>query len=723
LDWEFAAYSTSLADWLPYTAITNTTNTQTFTNLTETTRYRARVKSGSCNEVYTDPIVISVTPYPIAQLTESATICNSTNALFPIQVSNADGYTGAFTVVMSDGSTVTGSSTTLTITTSTLGTPISLVSITADQPGCTTTTGFLGSAQITLNTYYQDTDNDGYGVSTSTSICPAPAPGFAPADGDCAPTNAVIYPNAPETCNDGIDQNCDGADEACAGDSYTGPIVVGNIGQFGYGVQTNLTVNLVTATNSVESPGIGNDVWYSFVAQGNAVRIALTGSGTVADDNDLALYSGSGVGGGQLVPLTTENAVTPATAANFSPVPDGGSEIMYYDQLVPQQTYFICVRNVPGSVAGICNLSVAYLRGSQADIGPFTGGTGFYNNTCANFKAAFRSQAVGYTVKRWADQAAADAAVAPSTFGLGSPSWTFAIPPQTNGSANTICQLGKILPANLSGGPLSYYVTVDVTYNLKDAAGNNNLVTAYGDVASAVGLNTETPLLVRSTDLCNIGAKRTTAFIATNRSVCGTLRYDWKFKQAFPTPGLPSYIAGGAGATRLVGLSTVPGIANGQRYDVWIRAAHLDGISYTTGTAVGNPLQVNTWFPTTGGCTTPTSSTCGDASCVKLIGNAGMTLENNENVTTASFENEVTAMIFPNPNNGQIVNLYVAGMEGDLKVRVLDATGRVVYNNRYVVEGSINTNIDFGQVLAGGVYMVELVQNGDLQTMRMVVNR
>lgn len=62
-------------------------------------------------------------------------------------------------------------------------------------------------------------------------------------------------------------------------------------------------------------------------------------------------------------------------------------------------------------------------------------------------------------------------------------------------------------------------------------------------------------------------------------------------------------------------------------------------------------------------------------------------------------------------------------MEGDLKVRVLDATGRVVYNNRYVVEGSINTNIDFGQVLAGGVYMVELVQNGDLQTMRMVVNR
>jgi hypothetical protein len=543
-------------------------------------------------------------------------------------------------------------------------------------------------------------------------------------NGDCNDAaSPSIYPNAPETCNDGIDQNCDGADEVCAGDSYSGPIVVSNIGQFGFGVQTNLTVNLVSATNSVESPGIGNDVWYSFVAQGNAVRIALTGSGTVADDNDLALYIGSGAGGGPLVPLTTENAVTPATAANFSPVPDGGSEIMFYDQLQPQATYYICVRAVPGSVPGICNLSVSYLRGSSADIGPFTGGTGVYNTTCANFKAAFRSQASGYTVKRWASESAAQAAVAPATFGLGTCDYAFAIPPQANGTGYTICQLGKILPANLTGALVNHWVTVDVTYNLKDAAGNNNLVTAYGDVASAVGLNFEAPLLVRSTDLCNIGAKRTTAFIATNRSVCGTIRYDWKFKQAFPTPGLPSYIAGGAGATRLVGLSTVPSIANGQRYDVWIRAAHLDGLSYTSGTAVGNPTLVNTWFPTSGGCTAPNSSTCGDASCVKLIGNAGMTLENNENVTTASFENEVTAMIFPNPNNGQIVNLYVAGMEGDLKVRVLDATGRVVYNNRYVVEGSINTNIDFGQVLAGGVYMVELVQNGDLQTMRMVVNR
>jgi len=58
-----------------------------------------------------------------------------------------------------------------------------------------------------------------------------------------------------------------------------------------------------------------------------------------------------------------------------------------------------------------------------------------------------------------------------------------------------------------------------------------------------------------------------------------------------------------------------------------------------------------------------------------------------------------------------------------LQVRITDATGRMVYGNRYIVEGVMNTTMDFGQTLAGGMYMVELVQNGQLSTMRMAVNR
>jgi ABC-type Mn2+/Zn2+ transport system permease subunit len=62
-------------------------------------------------------------------------------------------------------------------------------------------------------------------------------------------------------------------------------------------------------------------------------------------------------------------------------------------------------------------------------------------------------------------------------------------------------------------------------------------------------------------------------------------------------------------------------------------------------------------------------------------------------------------------------------MEGELKIRIVDATGRVVIANRYMVDGDMSTTIDFGQTLATGVYMVEMIQNGEMKTMRMVVNR
>jgi hypothetical protein len=100
-----------------------------------------------------------------------------------------------------------------------------------------------------------------------------------------------------------------------------------------------------------------------------------------------------------------------------------------------------------------------------------------------------------------------------------------------------------------------------------------------------------------------------------------------------------------------------------------------------------------------------------------------MATENTNETYAQSINGDVVTSIFPNPNNGQSVNLSVVGMEGELQVRIVDATGRMVYANRYIVEGSINTSIDFGQTLAGGVYMVEMIQNGDMQTMRMVVNR
>jgi hypothetical protein len=537
---------------------------------------------------------------------------------------------------------------------------------------------------------------------------------------DCNDGAGNIYPTATEICGNAVDEDCSGLDLVCLPSSMIITPFVG-IGQFGFGVQSTQSVNLNLGSNSVESPGGGNDLWFSFIAQGNAARIALAGSAFVADDNEISVYTTSNAPGVQWVPLSVENDVNPGNLGVLSPQPDGGSEVLIYGNFVHSQTYLVCVRNV-NAVPGICQLTISYLKASSADIMPFTGGTGFYNSTCANFKAAFRSQSAGYIVNRWLDAASANIAV--SNPGVSSPVWSFAIPPQASGVGYTICQLGKIFPANLSSSPLQHFVTVDVLYNLKDAAGNPTPVISFGIVASPVGLNPESPLVVRSTDLCSSGFKNVTGFVATNRSICGTLRYDWKFKQVFPVTGLSTYTPGGAGASRLIALSSIPGIALGNRYDIWIRSAHLDAISFSSGSAPASPFLVDLWFPTTGGCPSNISATCaGNASCVKTIGNAGMVLAEQE------YEEEVNAwsaqnvQLFPNPNAGVEVMLSITGMEGEINIEVFDAMGRWLQSTTAYSDGNITSTLSFEKVLSSGLYEVRVSNGKEQRVVRMVVGR
>jgi subtilisin-like proprotein convertase family protein len=84
---------------------------------------------------------------------------------------------------------------------------------------------------------------------------------------DCDPFDATIYPGAPETCDDAIDQDCNGTDLPCndlcadAEELFEGDSVVGaTIGATDDGV-------LAACTSAAEGPG----VWYRYVAAGGMV--------------------------------------------------------------------------------------------------------------------------------------------------------------------------------------------------------------------------------------------------------------------------------------------------------------------------------------------------------------------------------------------------------------------------------------------------------------------
>lgn len=540
-----------------------------------------------------------------------------------------------------------------------------------DATGSATSNAITTAVQNTTN-YYADADGDGYGAGSATASCTNPGAGFVTNNTDCDDANASANTAGVEVCGNGIDEDCSGADLTCSSGLIATNVT--NVSTFGTGTQSSLNVDLTQGTNTVESAGIGLDVWYKFTAAQPAVRISLVGSPSVADDNDLALYNAPTASGVQLVALTSENDVHPGNVGSLNA--DGGSEIMYYTDLTVGQEYYVLVRN-NNSTPGTASLRIAYLRGGAMDIAVYTNNTNNYTSNCQNFKVAFRTGAVNYTVNRWT-----------SSDISGTPDYAHTIP------TGTVTQLGRLFPANFSGASQTKYVTVDVAYSLADAFGNMNDLTVAGTTLGTFTMSSEAALQVRTTDQCPV-FKTITGSVATNRGVCGVRNYNWEFTQVLPSAGLPVSIDGAVNASRIIGLSAVTGIANGQKYDVKVRAKHLDNASYTAYNATAN--------------------------CVQTIGFAGMPLEQSAMTSEAVSMGGASFTAYPNPNSGSEIVILANDFDGMLNVQVLDGSGRMIQSENWTVEGNGSKSISFNESLAAGMYTIRMNNGSQTQAIKFVV--
>ena len=67
-----------------------------------------------------------------------------------------------------------------------------------------------------LVSWHYDLDDDTYGAANfSIDSCDQPYPNMITDGSDCDDADAAIHPGAKEMCGDGIDQNCDVADDEC----------------------------------------------------------------------------------------------------------------------------------------------------------------------------------------------------------------------------------------------------------------------------------------------------------------------------------------------------------------------------------------------------------------------------------------------------------------------------------------------------------------------------
>ena len=111
--------------------------------------------------------------------------------------------------------------------------------------------GFTDESAIDRDTWYADADGDGYGTSTSTLACDMPS-GYSADDGDCDDAEVDANPGLAEVCNDALDNDCDGTDNAC---SISGAITAATADWTLSGAASNDYLGSATALGDVNNDG------------------------------------------------------------------------------------------------------------------------------------------------------------------------------------------------------------------------------------------------------------------------------------------------------------------------------------------------------------------------------------------------------------------------------------------------------------------------------------
>jgi hypothetical protein len=512
--------------------------------------------------------------------------------------------------------------------------------------------------------YYSDLDGDTFGGTLITSTCASLTGNFVVIGGDCDDSNTAINPGAVEICLNAIDDDCDGTiNDGCAPDE----LLAESPATAAY-AWTTFHPSCVTSTHTLAgfSPSL------------SAQTVCLTGEdkwhyftatseavsiqvASSANDILLELQNASGT------LIATENAVSGL-----------GGEILNYSGLVSGQVYKVGVRNYNSALGiGSYTLCVKMLKRGGCDYGP-----GPYS-LCQYFKATYGGTGTTYTFTFTGVSGNASGNV------------------YTRTQTSDICVLSNVSPSLPYGS--TYNVLITSTYTLLDGAGNPEVIAVPGLSPCTMSTVSQPATSLRTSDQCVNGTRFRGSVVASLPWVCGVTNWRWEFTEVNPltyaTVGLPIALNRGA-ASNYINLGTVAALQNGKTY-----AVRTAPILASTGTNYQ-------WGATYYLC---------------IIGSAGIVVENNNasaSDTKSEIANEANMSLYPNPTHGTDVNINLSGIESEnVQIRIVDAMGKQVWSNRYSVDGVLNTNITFERPLANGLYFVEAIFNGEVQTQRMMVQK
>jgi len=521
---------------------------------------------------------------------------------------------------------------------------------------------------IALNTYYTDADGDGFGAGLGTVTCSVLSAPYVTNNTDCDDSNIAVNTAATELCTNAIDDNCNGTvNENCGSELGVGesPATAVSVWTTFFptcSAQTHTLSGFASSSSSQSICLTGEDKWHSFVATSEAVSIVV---GSTANDILLELQSNAGA------LLATENAVAGL-----------GGEVLNFSGLTAGQVYKVGVRNYNSALGiGSYTICVRMLKRGGCDTGSSPAWSSTLN-LCKIFKATWAGSGVQYRFTF----------VGTSGIALGN---TYV--KTQNSDYLTLSTVSPTMPLGCT-----YSVTVTTIFNIADAAGTLEQVEVPALTPCSITMEQAAATTLRAADRCSSGPKFRGAIVASLPWVCGVTNWKWEFTELDAggnAVGIPIVYYRGA-ASNYLNLGLVVALQYGKTYAV--RTAPV--FSYGEGAY-------------------------GTVQTMCIVGSAGMVLDEASNAAQNSTRdmlvtNEANMSLYPNPTHGTDVNINLSGVTSDnVQIRIVDAMGKQVWSNRYTVDGVLNTNITFERPLANGLYFVEAIFNGEVQTQRLMVQK
>jgi hypothetical protein len=226
-----------------------------------------------------------------------------------------------------------------------------------------------------------------------------------------------------------------------------------------------------------------------------------------------------------------------------------------------------------------------------------------------------------------------------------------------------------------------------------------------------VTVSPHSALAVRTNQLCTAPATllRST-FLRTDPFVCGVTNYSFEFTPVIScanntSTGIPFVHTN---ISRIIplnftGTTTVPAgqtIQNQTYYQVRVRPNFGPGGIYQ-----------GTW---------------GTPQIIYIGGSLMEEAEANTEVLMPESVEEIESelLLYPNPNSGQSVFVSQSNLKESLTtVQVLDAMGRLVFEQQYTVSGLLQMELNFNKQLESGLYGVRVINGTEVRSQRMIVTK